>query len=212
MFSYLEQILISYASHAHLTIFSFVVSFIEEMIPPIPSVTVVLVAGSMALVQGYTIYGLIILSIFGALGKTFGACVVYFVIDKVEDLLANKIIKFFGVSHEQIESLGASLGHGSKNYLILIILRALPIVPSFLISVGGGLLKIPFKVFFITTFIGSIFRDFVYIYLGYIGTNVVISFFIKKTTTIESAIQVIAVLGIVTFLGYLYYRRRKNKI
>jgi membrane protein DedA with SNARE-associated domain len=170
MFMHLEQILISYAGHIHLAIFTPVVSFIEEVIPPIPSPSVMIAAGSIAQVQDYLIYGLVLLALLGSLGKTLGASVVYYVADKMEDILSGKIAKFIGVTHEQIEFFGSHLGRGMRDYIILIILRALPVMPSSLISVGSGLLKVNFKLFVITTLIGSAIRDFIYIYLGYAGT------------------------------------------
>jgi membrane protein DedA with SNARE-associated domain len=208
MFAYLEQILISLASHIPPAFFAPVASFIEEVIPPIPSPSIMIVTGSLALVQEYPFYSLFFLAFLGAIGKTFGAAVVYYVADKVEDLLSGKIAKFIGITHEQIESFGARLGKGSRDYFILIILRALPIMPSTLISVGGGLLKIRLKLFIISTFIGSMIRNFIYIYLGYAGTTVVSSF-VKKTTSAESIIQIIAVIVIVLVVGFLYYKRRK---
>lgn len=212
MFLHLEQILLSYAEHMHLTIFAPAVSFLEEIIPPIPSPSVMIATGSMASVQGYVFYSLFFLAFLGALGKTAGASVTYYVADKVEDLLSGKIARFLGVTHEQIEAFGARLGNGPRDYIILTVLRALPIMPSFLISVGSGLLKIRFRLFIISTFIGSFFRDFLYIYVGYIGTKVAISFLKETATTLETAIQILIVLAVILFFAYIYYRRGKKVV
>jgi membrane protein DedA with SNARE-associated domain len=208
MFIYLEQILLSWAGHIPLVIFAPVVSFIEEVIPPIPSPSVTIATGSIAQVQDYTMLGLVVLALLAAVGKTVGACIVYFISDKVEDLLSGKIANFIGITHEQIETFGSRLGKGWRDWLILTTLRALPIVPSVLVSVGGGLLKVRFRLFLITTFIGSVIRGFIYIYLGYIGTDL-ISSFVKSTTTIESIIQILVVLIIIVIIGYMYLKRRK---
>jgi membrane protein DedA with SNARE-associated domain len=211
MFANLEQIVISLAEHMPLEVFSPVVSFLEEVIPPIPSPSVMFATGSMAFVQGYLFPGLLILTLLGAIGKTLGASVAYFVADKVEDILAGGINKFLGITHKQIESFGARLGKGSRDYIILTVLRALPIVPSSLLSVGCGLLKVRFKLFVISTFIGSIIRDFIYIYLGYVGTTVAVSF-LKKTTSTESLIQIAILFIVIIGLGFLYLKRNKAKI
>ncbi len=208
MFAHLEQILISFAHSLPLEFFSFMVSFLDEVIPPIPSPSVMLVTGSVAMVQDYHIYGLIILALLGGLGKTLGASVVYLVVDKVEDIFAGKITKFLGITHEKIESFGARLKGGPKDYLIMIVLRAIPVIPSVLISIGSGLLKVPFKLFIISTFIGSALRDFIYIYIGYLGTNVAISLF-KRIAGIKSWMEILAVAGAILLIAYLYYRRRK---
>jgi len=211
MFTYFEQILISYANSFPLEVFSFVISFFDEVIPPIPSPSVMLITGSLAQVQGYIIPGLILLAMLGGLGKTFGAGVVYFVVDKVEDIFSSKIGKFLGISHEQIESFGARLSGGPKDYIIMTVLRAIPIVPSTLISIGSGLLKINFKLFVVSTFIGSVIRDFIYLYFGYVGTTVALSF-VKKTADVESFVEIGVVLCLVLLLGFLYYRRKKIEV
>ena len=211
MFSQLEHLLYYFAQHVHLAIFAPAVSFIEEIIPPIPSPSVMLATGSIALSQGYVVHSLILLALLGAVGKTCGASVVYYISDKVEDLLSSKISKFLGITHEQIEAFGAKLSLNWRDYVIITVLRALPVVPSSLLSVGCGLLKINFRLFVISTLIGSTIRDFIYIYLGYVGTKVAISFIRRTANTAEFYAQIIAVVAIVLFFGYLYYRRQKGK-
>jgi membrane protein DedA with SNARE-associated domain len=211
MFLHLEQLILTYAEHVHLAIFAPVVSFIEEVIPPIPSPSVMIATGSMAEVQNYTIYGLIFLAILGAIGKTCGASVVYVVIDKAEDFLFKKRGNIFGVTHEQIESFGSRLSRGVRDYFILTILRALPIVPSTVISVGCGLLKVKMKLFIITTLVGSFIRDMVYITLGYFGTKTVLNLFVENTNRVESQIQLLVVIVVLILLIYLYYKRQKNQ-
>jgi len=179
------------------------------VIPPIPSPSVMLATGAMAFIQGYLLPGLLVLTILGALGKTLGAMIAYYIADKVEDLLlTGRISKFIGITHEQVESFGKRLGQGARDYIILIVLRALPIVPSSLLSLGCGLLKVRFRLFIISTFIGSLIRDFIYIYVGYIGTTIALSF-IHQTNNMESAVNLLVILIIIIFLGFLYFRRRK---
>jgi membrane protein DedA with SNARE-associated domain len=209
MFAHLEQILISLADHIPLVVFAPLASFIEEAIPPIPSPAIMILTGFLASVQNFGIYGLIILCLLGSLGKTIGAWFVYFVMDKVEDILTTRLGKFIGVTHQDIESFGAKLGKGPRDYLILTVLRALPIIPSTLVSVGGGLLKIPLPLFLISTFVGSIFRNSMYIYLGFAGVSIANSF-VRNTASAESFIQIAVVILILIFLGFMYYKRLKN--
>jgi membrane protein DedA with SNARE-associated domain len=212
MFLHLEQILLSLASYIHLALFAPVASFIEEIIPPIPSPAVMVITGSVARVQDYILPGLLVLVLLGAVGKTLGASVVYFVFDKAEDLLTRKITNFLGLTHQQIEAFGARLSKSWKDYVILTILRSLPIVPSTLLSVGGGLLKINFKMFLVSTFIGSVVRDAIYVYVGYAATTAFVQIFIDNANSIESYVQIIVVLLAVILLGFLYYRQKKSKV
>lgn len=192
-----------------LFIFAPLASFIEEAIPPIPSPAIMIITGFLASVQNLSFYGLVILCLLGSVGKTFGAWFIYFIMDKVEDVLSGRFGKFIGVTHEDIESFGARLGKGPRDYIILTVLRALPVVPSTLISVGGGLLKVPLRLFLFTTLTGSIIRNAMYIYLGYVGVTVASSF-IKNTASAESLIQIVVVLVIVIFLAIMYYKRYQN--
>lgn len=212
MFLYLEQIVLSWVTLMPLPIFAPVASLIEEAIPPIPSPAITIVVGSVAQIQGYTIMGIIVLIFLAAIGKTIGASFVYFVSDKVENFIMNgRVAKFVGVTHEEIENFGERLGKGWRDYFLLIFLRALPIVPSIIVSIGSGLLKINFKLFAVTTFVGSLIRGAIYVYIGYVGAEI-FSSFVKKTASIESLVQVVVVLIFVLALGYLYYKRGKTKV
>lgn len=211
MFESLEIFLISLAEHIHLAIFSPLISFLEEIVPPIPSPSVMIVTGSLAKIQGYFMVGLLILTLLGALGKTFGAIITYFIADKVEDLLAGKMKSWIGISHEQVESFGKHLGWGIRDYVVLIFLRALPVIPSSVLSVGCGLLKINFKLFIISTFFGSLIRNFIFIYLGYTGTEIFISLFKDTTNSIESFIKLFMVIVIIILLIFLYFYRKTAK-
>lgn len=209
MFGTLETILISYSEKIPLTAFAFIASMVEEVVAPIPSPAVMIVTGSIASVQEKVFYYLLVLSILGALGKLIGAIFVYYMADKIEDFFAGVVEKFFGVTHEDIESFGKRLSGGWRDYFIMFLMRALPVVPSSLVSIGSGVLKIPMKVFIVSTFLGSIVRDFIYIYFGYAGISV-LGAFLKKSESIESFIQLVALIIIMAGLVYAYIKRRKK--
>lgn len=209
MFTKIESFLISFANYLPLEVFSAIASFVEEIIMPIPSPAVMMITGSIAALQHRPVYSLIILALFGAIGKLFGAMIVYFFSDKIEDLLATRWGKFFGLNHSDIEKFGKRLGNGWKDYFILTILRALPIIPSSVLSVGCGILKVEYRLFLISTFIGTIVRDSIYIYAGYIGTTTATSF-IRQSSSIESIIQ--ALVGILIFTGLIFAYFRRSKI
>lgn len=209
MFTRIEEILIASADLMPLEIFAFLSSFIEEVIAPIPSPAAMIATGSLASLQGRPFYNLFILCLLGAAGKLLGAIIVYFIADKVEDIFSGKLAKFFGVSHEDVESFGARLGKGWKQYLGLTFLRALPIMPSSLVSIGSGIIKVRWRVYIVSTFFGTIIRDFFYIYFGYAGITALGSI-LNKSATVESIIQTFAVVAIAALLGYAYYQRRKQ--
>lgn len=211
MFSALEQLLISYVSVFPLEVFAFVASFIEEVIAPIPSPTVMVITGTFAAIQGRLLLGLVPLILFATVGKTIGAVIVYYIADKGEDIILKKFGRFLGISHEEVESFGKKLTGGMRDYAVLTFLRALPIMPSAIVSVGSGLLKVPLRMFVISTFIGTIFRDSFYLYAGYVGAKALTSL-IETSSTIESNVESAAIVLILVAVGYLFYRKRKKLV
>ncbi len=208
MFSHIEEVLIETATILPLEAFVFFGSIIEEIIAPIPSPTIMVAAGSLALLEGRSAMGLLPLALIGALGKTIGALLVYYIVDKMEDVVMQKFGHFFSITHEDVEKLGSKLGNGARDYFMLTFLRAFPIVPSVVISVGAGLLKISLPLFIISTFLGTIIRDGLYLYAGFVGTEIFKSF-IASTAYIEAYIQII--IGIMIIFGTCFIVRKKWK-
>lgn len=206
MFAYLEAQVLSLATLLPLPVFAAVSSFIEEIVAPIPSGPVMLVMGSLAQVQGYSLMMVFGLVLAATAGKLFGALVVYVIADKAEDILLGRFARFFGVTHTQIEAFGARLGRGWRDYVLLTILRTLPFVPSVVVSFGAGALKIPLRLFIVATIIGTILRDSFFLYLGYAGIGAAEGL-IERFSTIESLLQVlIAVVLVIAFFVLVYLR------
>lgn len=207
MFTTLEIALISLLHTLPLEVFAFVASFIEEVIAPIPSPTVMVLTGSAASVQEYTLYGLIVLALIAALGKTLGALVVYTIADRGENFILEKFSRFSRVSHTDIERLGAHLRGDLRDYVLLTTLRALPFIPSVVVSVGSGLLKVEKRLFIVSTILGTIIRDSVYLYFGFVGTDV-LGDIITGSASVETAIEIGALMCVVIGFVYLYMRRK----
>jgi len=209
LFANLENALISLIHTLPLEVFVLIASFVEEVVAPIPSPTVMVLAGSFAKIQAYTPYSLILLALIGAVGKTIGGYVVYVLSQKGSGFLVTKFGSFFNVTPAQIEKFGAHLGHGARDYVVLTIFRALPFVPSVVVSVGSGILKVPRMLFLVSTFLGTIVRDSIYLYAGFMGTKLLTSL-IEHTTALESVVQGFVVIVIILFVGrVLYLKLRK---
>jgi membrane protein DedA with SNARE-associated domain len=209
LFQQLEHTLISYADKVSIEAFVFIGSFVEEVIAPIPSPIVMTVAGSIAQVQHKPILYLLVLSILGALGKTLGASVLYYLSTKAEHIVLSKFGKFIGVSEKEVESIGKHISGSTKDILILTLVRSLPIVPSAPVSVVCGLLKVRFKLFLLATFVGTIIRDAVYLYVGYSGLSFLQSM-VSGFSSAESILQGLLVLAFILLFGFLYHRKRKG--
>lgn len=210
MFEHLEELILSFATLMPLPLFAALSSFAEEILAPIPSGPVILVMGTLAQVQGYSLVALFGLSIAATFGKLLGALVVYVIADKTEDVLTGRFAKFFGITHAQIESFGNRLGNGWKDYALLTLLRTLPFVPSVVVSFGAGALKIPLRLFIVATVIGSILRDSFFLYLGYAGIGAAEQL-LEQFSTIETILQVTIAAGVVIALLALLYLRFVKK-
>lgn len=150
-----------------LPLFTAVASLAEEVIAIIPSPVVMTLAGSLAAsLEKHWTY-LILLAIIGSVAKTFGSWIIYVIADKAEDIVIDKFGRVLGVSHQDTEGLGKLFGHGRRDDFIILVSRALPIMPTAPISVVAGLLKLNLKTYLLSTFLGLILRNLFYLYLGY---------------------------------------------
>lgn len=207
MFSGIEAYVLSLVHVVSLETFVFIGSFIEEVIAPVPALAVMLLSGSLAALEERTLVALIPLAIIAALGKTIGAIIVYYLSGKVGNVILSKFGWLFKVTPADIENLGKKITGGPRDYLILSACRALPILPSSVVSIGCGVLQIPFKLFLITTFVGTIVRDGIFLYIGYRGTTM-LNDFANSTVSVESYLQMGFVAFLVGVIGYVYYKRR----
>ncbi len=210
MINWLQATLVPYAQTLPLELFVFLASFFEEIIPPIPAFPIMILAGGFARVQDYYLLQILLLALASALGKTVGSILVYHLADKLEDALVLRFGKFFSLKPGQLEAFGAKLGNGWFDYLVLTLLRSFPLIPSSLISIGSGMLSIPLRLFLFATFTGTILRDGLYIYAGYMGTIALASY--TKDTERTQLIIIATIIFIIIFcIAFFYYKNEKKK-
>lgn len=175
MVSTITNYLLGFAAAVPVPAFVMIGAFVEEVIAPIPSPIVMTLAGSIAETQGKAIIYLLFLAAAGAVAKTFGSWIVYIIVDKAEDVVMTRFGRILGVSHKEVEGIGKLLNGGSKDDIVLFLLRAIPIVPTAPVSIVGGLIKVRMRTFLNSTFWGYLVRNVLYLYLGY-----------SSVTTLES--------------------------
>ncbi|HCM43276.1 MAG TPA: hypothetical protein DIS66_08215 [Candidatus Omnitrophica bacterium] len=205
----IEEMLKNSANYLPLELSSFLGGLVEEVIAPIPSPFVMAAVGSAAYAQSKTFIALAWLALVGSAGKTIGAWFVYFVADKMEDVVIDKFGKFLGVSHEEVEGIGKKMKGNWKDLLVLFVLRALPIVPSTPVSVVSGIIKVKMRVYLIATFAGNFFRNLFYIYVGYSGISALESM-MGGLDSMESIVQIVIFGGLVACVGWIYWKRHQN--
>lgn len=211
MFTALEETVLGFATHVPLPVFAAVASFLEEVVAPIPSGPVMLLSGSLAALQDYTLVALLGLALIAAIGKLAGALVVYWIADTAEDIFSGRFASWFGISATQIQSFGTRLGNGPRDYVVFTLLRALPIIPSVVLSIGGGALKMPLPLFITGTLIGSVIRDAFFLYVGYVGLESV-QHILDSMDSIEDVVLYGTIAAVIaTFAVAFVLARRKKK-
>jgi membrane protein DedA with SNARE-associated domain len=204
----IEALLLSWAGKIPLELFAFLGSIIEEIIAPIPSPLVMATAGSISFIQHKAFVYLLLIAFISTIGKTLGCLFFYVLADKAEDIIMPIFGKFFGITHKEIEGLGKHFNGTNKDDIILIILRAIPIMPSTPISLACGFIKLNMFTFIRSTMIGAFFRSLMFLYLGYSGAGAIA----YGLENISSLIQILIALLLVIFLGFIYYKRGKSDL
>jgi membrane protein DedA with SNARE-associated domain len=144
-------------------------AFLEEIIAPIPSPFVMTTAAVIAKAQQFTMVQLITVVIVASIAKTMSSCLFYLVANKLGDLIIDKFGKFIGLSHKLIDQMNAFLTGTWVDDFLIVVARALPFIPTSLVSAGAGIIKYDIKSFALMTFFGIIIRDALYLWVGYFG-------------------------------------------
>jgi len=194
-----------------LDVFAFIGSFVEEIIAPIPSPLVMTTAGTLAHTQNHTLLYLFWLALAASLGKTIASWLYYVLADKTEDLILTRFGKSVGISHNEIENIGNHFNGTWRDDVILLVVRALPIMPTSLVSVVCGFIKLNMRTYLQSTFIGYFIRSFIFLYIGYTGMTTYGNVS-NELVSIESFIKVVSGAGLVLFLVWIFYKRGKGKI
>lgn len=199
--------LTNFATSVSLPFFMVTGALVEEIIAIIPSPFVPLTAGSLALNQNKTIYYILLLALIGAFAKIFSTSLVFWLSDKMEDVITHgKIGKILGLETNEIERYGKIFSKSKNNTLILFILRALPFVPTLPVTVVAGLLKIKYRVFVIGTFLGIFVRNSFYLLVAFYGLQQ-FQGLMKGMDTLNFVLEIVVIIG---FLSFFFFLLRNN--
>lgn len=198
----IEQ-LVSYIKHLSQTIplskFAFFGGLIEEIVAPIPSPFIMMSVGSVAQARGQDFSALLTYSLLSALAKTIGSWLIYVLVDKMEDVFMKRFGKWLGVSHKEVESVGEYFDDTWKDDVLVVILRAFPLLPGAVVSVVCGFIKLGKVSYLRATLVGTFIRSLMFGVAGYIGAS---EDFLKVVDSLELAGKIILlVLGVATLIG-----------
>lgn len=210
--SMIEGWLLNLSERVSIEIFVMVGGFLEELIAPIPSPLVLGTAGTLVEVAGSGWAYMIWIAVVASFAKLVASLILYFLVDKFEDVFMDKFGKFLGVTHEDVEGLGERLGESPwVNFAVLFGLRALPAMSSAVVSVMAGFVKIDLKIYALATFLGNIFRNLFFIAVGYYGLESA-SGLMNGMDSLGSVMKLLAVVLVVGVFLYFKFRKKKGGI
>lgn len=178
-------------------------SIIEEIFPPLPSPLLLIITKIVTYNQKFSVFYLLLIISIATFGKTIGAFFLYFLADKTEDLITGRFGKLFNISHKDVENIGKRFTGSWKDIIVLIFLRAVPIIPTTPVSLVCGIIKLNLRTFFVSTFIGSFIRIFLLLYLG-------VTAYRSLTNSVENAAKVSLILIVVCLIGWFFYKRKSG--
>lgn len=146
-------------------------SLLEEFFYIIPSSIVQLSAGAILLGHvpfswGLVLKAVLIVGVPASVGVVVGSLPYYALGYFGGKPAIEKWGKWLGVSWQSVEELDQKLTKNWWDDLVFIGLRALPILPSVLLSVGPGVLRLPMRTYLLGSFVGTLIRASV---MGFIG-------------------------------------------
>jgi len=161
-----------------LELFAFFGALAEEIVAPIPSMLVMTTAGFFASLEGRTTFFVVWLVILGNLGKLIGSFIYYTLGDKLEDVVVGRFGRYLGLNHADIERIGQKFnGSPWRDGALLFLLRVIPFVPTILVSIAAGVVRIRTRVFLIASYAGNFCKDLFYAFAGYYGVRALRAFF-----------------------------------
>ncbi len=193
----------------------FFASIIEEVIAPIPSTLVLLGSGALFLPQTTHFYQVLFFTIVipASLGITVGSLFVYGLSWYVSKAFILRWGWVLGFTEQGVVEAQKKISRGASDEVSLFLLRAIPIIPSVVISAASGLLRIPLKTFVSMTFLGTIPRAAVLAIIGW-KAGETYELYAQKISSLEN---LIIVSLLVIFLMYVVfrlinYKRKKDSV
>jgi membrane protein DedA with SNARE-associated domain len=209
--TYIQSIISNYGA---LGVFS--ATIIEEIIAPIPSAIIPLMAGFFILPSAASfieigVRGILFIAIPVSIGISIGSTLVYMIGFFGGKPAIEKSKKFTGVNWQEILKIEEKVTRGNRDEIALFILRLIPIVPGFAISGFCGVVRYPFRKFIIITFFGSFVRAFILAMVGWQAGELYVNY-VDIISKFEKIIFLIIFCVLFIFLGYCYLiKKNQNK-
>lgn len=186
----------------------FCAAILEEIISPIPSAAILLLAGFLFLgdltahdpVFWTTFFGTVVLP--ASIGMAIGSLFVYGIFYYFGKPAIIRWGKYFNITLEQVEKIEEKTKKSSFDEIILVTLRAVPLVPVVPVTALYGIFRMPVLKYLLLTFLGAFIRCSILTLLGWITGE----FYYKYVDVIGRFEQVILIVFALLAFFYLLYR------
>jgi membrane protein DedA with SNARE-associated domain len=188
-------------------------ALLEEFFYIIPSSIVQLSAGAILLGDisfSWLLLGKaeLIIGLPAAVGVTLGSLPYYALGYYGGKPAIEKWGKWLGIRWEQVEAFDKKMNKNLWDEIIFIGLRALPILPSVLLSVGPGFIRMPMRTYLLGSFIGTLIRATA---MGFAGALLGGQFDSLKQTTDKAETVGLVFFAVSCIIGLWMYLRSKKK-
>jgi len=196
----------------------FVASILEEVIVPIPSTIIQTGAGFLFLagepITGYSLWILFSrIVVPSALGATIGSLALYGLVYWGGMPAIRRFGKYFFLSEAKVQKAHDAVLSRKSLVWAFCILRFLPILPTAFITAGAGLIRLPLRIYLITTFIGIFIRATYLGAAGWLTAGVFHSLAPNGSVVGMMASIAIALLVLtLSIVGIVWYRRKRAPI
>lgn len=150
----------------------FVGSIAEELIWVLPS-AVVQVSAGFFLLSGQPIALSTLMTLFigigipAAIGVTIGSIPYYAAGRWGGEWFVKRYGRYVGVSEDKLAEVRAKLDRGRADEIFFGVARALPLVPSLILTIAAGLVRMPFWTYVFLSIIGTFVRSSILAFVGW---------------------------------------------
>lgn len=190
-------------------------SLLEEVIAPIPSAIVVLFGGFLLIPDDATFWQAALqvsykVMLPASVGMAVGSLFPYYIAKIGEKVAVDRFGRLLQVDWAMVEKAQRFFEEKKSDELVLFVVRAVPLVPSVVIAVFCGLIRMNVWTFLIFSFLGSLIRTFV---LGMVGWAVGAAYvtYAEQIKHVEDVGLVIVAVAAVSAAFFLWMRVRKKK-
>lgn len=197
--------------HAYGTLGVLLASILEEIIAPIPSAGVVLLAGFLLIPNDATLVkalqaAAVYVMFPASIGITLGSLFPYYVARIGGEVAVNKCGKLLGVEWRLVKKAEAYFASHHSDELLLFVVRCVPIIPSVIIGVFCGLVRLPVREFLLYSFLGSLVRTFILALVGW-GANSAYQTYANSISAAESVVLLVIGIGVVGLIFWIHRRK-----